>query len=557
MSWYQPDTSIIPDLSNTCIVLVFLVYLLRLKQKSVDCYLVILIYASSLPVQAASCLTDILAVSPPVLFGILFFFQGLHMLSVIWCSYRFYELIFPRECRAVIAVYGVLFAVVMYLWLAKFIHFHRVTVWQVLPLLALYMAAVSLGMVNYFRKMKLVWNSERPFTLKNALLRSPSREVALFGGFALSLVLYLIIELFNILSVMELISVTMNILVIYYLSVAITVVVGFAYFNYAREESSFETKLVGITLFLTLSVITTISIILFGPFGTPATIPFLTVFIWIVPLTTLLLTLLLPLLLRVTLLRPLGSILAGVKQVTSGDLNAEIDLEVNDELGRVSQNFNRMTASLRQRTEQLASMRETIATDFHDQTGNMLSAITRQAGLLKLKLGQAHELQPIVKTIVENSNSLYASSKDFLWQLNHDSDDPNEVFAYLTAQGQVYFNQFDMAFSAGAEHCQLRKFEPSAALNLIFIFKEAMTNVVKHAGATEVTLNMACAPEQVTLTLEDNGTWKEADSSRAHYGLSNMERRCRKNNFTYLLTKENSGTWITITVPVYPLNDLA
>src|ERR1700761_9372736 len=97
------------------------------------------------------------------------------------------------------------------------------------------------------------------------------------------------------------------------------------------------------------------------------------------------------------------------------------------------QKISVLDEAVKQRTEQLNSMRENIATDFHDETGNMLSAITRQAALLKLKLSREHNVQPIVSSIIENSNILYASSKDFLWHLNHDSDDPKELFGYLTS----------------------------------------------------------------------------------------------------------------------------
>jgi signal transduction histidine kinase len=208
------------------------------------------------------------------------------------------------------------------------------------------------------------------------------------------------------------------------------------------------------------------------------------------------------------------------------------------------------------RTDQLNSMRETMATDFHDQTGNMLSAITRQATLLKLKVAGQKEVEPMVQSIINNSNALYASSKDFLWHLNHDSDDPNELFNYLTSYGQHYYNQFDMAFSSEAEECRLMQFDPSAALNVIFIFKEAMTNVVKHAGATEVKLMMSCTPEAITYSLADNGSWKEADETTDHYGLTNMEKRCMKNHFGFALSKQTSGTQINITVPVENLSKI-
>lgn len=218
------------------------------------------------------------------------------------------------------------------------------------------------------------------------------------------------------------------------------------------------------------------------------------------------------------------------------------------------QKITMLDEAVKKRTEQLNSMRETIATDFHDETGNMLSAITRQAGLLKLKLSGHNDVQPVVESIIINSNALYASSKDFLWHLNHDSDDPQEVFNYLTGYGQMYYNQFDIAFSSDGEECDLLQFDPSAALNIILIFKEAMTNVVKHANATEVELAMACQPGRISYTLQDNGTWKNAGAGE-HYGLANMERRCKRNNFVFAITKQPATTRIEVVVPVEDLNN--
>lgn len=206
--------------------------------------------------------------------------------------------------------------------------------------------------------------------------------------------------------------------------------------------------------------------------------------------------------------------------------------------------------AVKQRTEQLNSMREAMATDFHDETGNMLSAITRQASLLKQKYSQGDEARLIVDSIIRNSNKLLSASKDFLWQLHHDSDDPHELFQYLTAYGQKYYNQFDIAFSSASANCPPVQFAPTAALNIIYIFKEAMTNVVKHSAAQEVFYEMYGSEEEITYQLSDNGHWKVADTSQPHYGLSNMERRCKKNGFTLGVSSTHKGTCITVTIPV-------
>ena len=219
------------------------------------------------------------------------------------------------------------------------------------------------------------------------------------------------------------------------------------------------------------------------------------------------------------------------------------------------QKITLLDEAVKKRTEQLNSMRETIATDFHDQTGNMLSAITHQAAFLKLKLEANDEVQPMVESIIYNSKGLYASSKDFLWHLNHNSDDPMELFEYLTGYGQFFYNQFDIAFSSSAGECTRLQFEASAALNVIFIFKEAMTNVVKHAAASEVRFLMKCNATHVIYILEDNGTWREVDNAIEHYGLNNMERRCKKNNFDFGLIKSTTGTCIEIAIPVQHLDN--
>lgn len=216
------------------------------------------------------------------------------------------------------------------------------------------------------------------------------------------------------------------------------------------------------------------------------------------------------------------------------------------------QKISLLDEAVKQRTDQLNNMRQVMAADFHDETGNMLSAITRQASLLKLKLQNDDVALPIAEGIIKNSNDLYARSKDFLWNLNHNSDDPLELFHYLTAHGQLFYNQFDIAFSpvVKGQMKQLQQLDAFAALNLVFIFKEAMTNVVKHAGASEVTFEMLYGNNRVVYALQDNGRWKQKEEAEPHYGLANIERRCEKNHFGFLLSKQEEGTRMEISVSV-------
>lgn len=214
--------------------------------------------------------------------------------------------------------------------------------------------------------------------------------------------------------------------------------------------------------------------------------------------------------------------------------------------------INLLDEAVHQRTEQLNSIRQNIAADFHDQTGNMLAAISRQANILQLRLKDNIEVLPLVESIIVNSNGLYASSKDFIWNLNNDSDNPETLFEYLTAYGQNFYNQFDIGFSAkiSGNTGPARQLDPFAALNLIYIFKETMNNVVKHSGADEVNMNMEYSGEKIVYTLQDNGKWKNPDPKLIHYGLQNMQRRSEKSGFGFMLIKEDCGTSVAISLLV-------
>ncbi len=215
-----------------------------------------------------------------------------------------------------------------------------------------------------------------------------------------------------------------------------------------------------------------------------------------------------------------------------------------------NQRIEHLDLEVTKRTEQLRNVRQSLATDFHDETGNLLSAITMQASMLKLRLRDDDDSMPMVNSIIKNSNELYASSKHFLWNLNHNSQDPSELFEYLTGFGQAFYNQFDISFSAKNNCQEPFSIDQFISLSLIFIFKEAMNNVVKHSGATEVELEMSCPDNALKFTLVDNGTWKTQEAGTSHYGLENMKKRSEKYNLILNISSDDTGTKVSLTVPV-------
>jgi len=68
--------------------------------------------------------------------------------------------------------------------------------------------------------------------------------------------------------------------------------------------------------------------------------------------------------------------------------------------------------------------------------------------------------------------------------------------------------------------------------SLLRIAQEALTNVVKHANASAVTIRLAFGTETVSLEIKDNGTGFVADQvagrHEGHYGLLGMSERAKR-----------------------------
>ncbi len=97
--------------------------------------------------------------------------------------------------------------------------------------------------------------------------------------------------------------------------------------------------------------------------------------------------------------------------------------------------------------------------------------------------------------------------------------------------------------------------EPPAYVRaeLLQIAREALSNVARHAGATEATVRLAADDRELELEIRDNGGGFEPTTGPldGHFGLANMRDRATALGGTLLVeSAAGSGTTIIVRIPV-------
>lgn len=85
--------------------------------------------------------------------------------------------------------------------------------------------------------------------------------------------------------------------------------------------------------------------------------------------------------------------------------------------------------------------------------------------------------------------------------------------------------------------------------HLYLIYKEALHNVVKHAQATTVTVQLA-ATAGLTLTVADDGRGHDGQPRPGGHGLTNMQARAQAVGGTVRYESPPTGFAVIVTLPL-------
>jgi signal transduction histidine kinase len=201
--------------------------------------------------------------------------------------------------------------------------------------------------------------------------------------------------------------------------------------------------------------------------------------------------------------------------------------------------------------------RTRIAQDIHDELGCSLAQI-RLLSEMALTPGQPPaEMQAGAARISGKAFEAARVMDEIVWAVDPQNDTLESLLSYLFSFASDYLSLAGIRFRIDAPTpTPQRALTTQARHHLFMAIKEALNNIVKHAGATEVRLQFELADGAACFILEDNGRGFDGTSGArpapGASGLANMRRRLEEVGGEFLVEKApDRGTRVKMTLPLH------
>jgi signal transduction histidine kinase len=206
----------------------------------------------------------------------------------------------------------------------------------------------------------------------------------------------------------------------------------------------------------------------------------------------------------------------------------------------------------RQRIEQHRAMeqeRGRIAQDLHDELGSGLTEIS----MLSTISANGTDSSPHLDEIGDRARQMVMALDEIVWAMNPKHDFLESLGSYLCLYADRFLKLARIALLLkGTLELPDRKLNPVHRHEFFLAFKEALTNVVRHSGATEVQFNIRIIGRRLRLALTDNGGGLASTSRTSEMdGLANMRARIERIGGRFAIaSKAGRGTILRFYLPL-------
>jgi signal transduction histidine kinase len=194
--------------------------------------------------------------------------------------------------------------------------------------------------------------------------------------------------------------------------------------------------------------------------------------------------------------------------------------------------------------------RKRISADMHDDLGAGMTSIRLYTELAKAKIGAE---VPELNKISKNANEVLEKMNAIIWSMNSEHDTLENLIAYVRNFYIDFFEDTNIeATIALPDQIPHINVIGQTRRNGFLIIRESLNNIVKHANASKVHLEVTMTSDRFTCVIFDNGIGLPSENlNRFGNGLKNIKKRCEDSLIEFFMETGN-GTKLTFIRQIEP-----
>jgi signal transduction histidine kinase len=173
----------------------------------------------------------------------------------------------------------------------------------------------------------------------------------------------------------------------------------------------------------------------------------------------------------------------------------------------------------------------------------LLSEIAKQ----KIDPSQAREIE----RISEAAGEMIDKMSEIIWAMNSSNDSLENLIAYMRSFAADFLEHAHITHQFSIpESIPNVKLSGGTRRNIYLAVKESLHNVVKHAQASEVMIEIEMQQHSMTILIKDNGKGFDQEKVRLFgNGLKNIQKRMQAVGGQADITSQN-GTIVFLDIPL-------
>jgi ligand-binding sensor domain-containing protein/two-component sensor histidine kinase len=205
------------------------------------------------------------------------------------------------------------------------------------------------------------------------------------------------------------------------------------------------------------------------------------------------------------------------------------------------------------RVLELERVRMRIASDLHDDIGSSLSQIAILSEVVRAQLdgGAAAAVTEPVARIGALSRESVDAMGDIVWAIDPQRDTSTHLVQRMRRLASDLLPRAGIEFRFDVSEDEAVPLGADVRRQVFLVFKETINNILRHADASHVEIEVLLRTRHLRLSVRDNGRGFEPAGPVEGNGLRNLrDRASRLSGDLDVVSSPDEGTTLTLTVPV-------